>query len=431
MKKPIHVIIVGAGHRSMIYASHADTHPEEMQIVGVADPDPVRRTMVQEKYHFGDEMCFENAEELAQKGKLADAVINGTMDQQHVQTTVLLLRAGYDVLLEKPFAVNEEEMRFLVNTAKECKRKVMICHVLRYTPFYRAVKKAIMEGEIGEIINIQMTEHVSYHHMAVSYVRGKWGSEKICGAPMLLAKSCHDMDLMMWMMEGVKPVELSSFGSDFLFKKDKKPNHAGKKCLVDCPIEKDCIYSAKQNYLKPPYRWGFYVWESLEGMEVNDEIKENSLKEDNPYGRCVWECERDGNVDHQSVLIHFENGATGTFNMIGNASRPERNIHIIGTKGEIKGIFDDSSLVIRKPCPQEPNGYTEIEISLKNFEDMTGMNGGHGGGDELVSGDFVKYICDKEVSISCTALDVSVLGHLAVFRAEKARKENRIVSMDL
>lgn len=431
MKKPVHVIIVGAGHRSMIYASHADTHPDEMKIVGVADPDPVRRTMVQEKYHFSDEMCFESAEELAAKGKLADAVINGTMDQQHVQTTIPLLMAGYDVLLEKPFAVNEEEMKTLIDAAKECQRKVMICHVLRYTPFYRAVKQAIIDGEIGEIMNIQMTEHVSYHHMAASYVRGKWASEKICGAPMLLAKSCHDIDLMMWMMEGTKPVSLSSFGSNFIFQREKKPENAGNRCLMDCPIEENCMYSAKKNYLEPPYRWGFYVWESLEGKNADEQMKDKSLREDNPYGRCVWECERDGNVDHQSVLIQFANGATGTFNMIGNTARPERNIHIIGTKGEIKGTFDDSCFVIRKPCPEEPNGYTEKEIGLNVFGDMTGMQGGHGGGDALISEDFVKYICDEEVSISCTALEVSVLGHLAVFRAERARKENQIVSMDL
>jgi len=429
MKKPISAVIVGAGHRALIYAGHADIHPEEMKIVGVADPNPVRRKAVQEKYGFGDDMCFENAQELAEKGKLADVAINGTMDGQHVETTVLLLRAGYDVLLEKPFAVNEEEMKVLVETARECGRKVMICHVLRYTPFYRAVKKAVLEGKIGDIINLQLTEHVSYHHMAVSYVRGKWASEKVCCAPMLLAKSCHDIDLMMWMMDGIKPVDVASFGSDFVFPKEKKPEEAGTRCLLDCPLEKECIYSARRNYLLPPYRWGFYAWESLEGTEADDRMKEESLKTDNPYGRCVWDCERDGNVDHQSVLIRFANGATGSFNMIGNAARPERSIHIIGTKGEIKGIFDDSVFVIRKPCPEDPEGYTEERIDLNVTGDMTGAHGEHGGGDGLVAGDFVKYVCGEDVSISCTSLETSVLGHLVVFRAEKARKENRVVSI--
>lgn len=427
MVKPIKAIIVGAGHRALIYAGHADRHPEEMRIVGVADPNPVRRRAVQEKYGFDDDMCFENAETLAQKGKLADVIINGTMDEQHVATTLILLQAGYDVLLEKPFAVNEEEMNALVKAARTWGRKVMICHVLRYAPFYRAIKKAVMDGEIGDIINIQMTEHVSYHHMAVSYVRGKWASEKICCAPMLLAKSCHDIDLMMWMMDGVKPVDVASFGADFVFPKEKKPENAGSRCLLDCSMEKDCVYSARRNYLTPPYRWGFYVWESLEGGDADDRMKEESLRKENIYGRCVWDCERDGNVDHQSVLIRFENGATGTFNMIGNTARPERNIHIIGTKGEIKGIFDESTYVIRKPSPESPDGYTEVVTDLNIDGDKTGVNGGHGGGDELVAGDFVKYVCGEETSISCTALEISILGHLVVFRAEEARKENRVV----
>lgn len=429
MKKPVKVIIVGAGNRSMIYSAYALKHPEEMQIVGVAEPDAVRRREAQKVYGFGDDMCFESAEALCEKGKLADAVINGTMDSEHVPTTTLLLRAGYDVLLEKPFAVNEKEMYELVRTAKKCDRKVMICHVLRYAPFYRAIKEELVSGSIGDIFNIQLTEHVSYHHMVAAYVRGKWASEKVCHAPMLLAKSCHDIDLMMWMMDGIKPLDVVSFGSDFAFVKERKPLQAGSRCLLDCPMEKECTHSARRNYLYPPYRWAPYVWVPLEGTDADDAAKVESLKTDNPFGRCIWDCERDGNVDHQSVMFRFENGATGTFNMIGGTARPERSIHIIGTKGEIKGIFDESTYRIRKPAPETETGYTEEVIDLKVRGDMTGAHGGHGGGDMKVPEDFVRYICNEEPSISCTALEKSVIGHLAVFRAEKARKEHKIESI--
>lgn len=127
----------------------------------------------------------------------------------------------------------------------ETGRRVMICHVLRYAPFYVAVKERLLAGEIGDIINIQATEHVSYHHLAVSFVRGKWGNEEKCGAPMLLAKCCHDMDLIMWLKSGVAPRQVASFGSDFQFDPAKKPAGAGKRCLVDCGIEENCLYSAK------------------------------------------------------------------------------------------------------------------------------------------------------------------------------------------
>ncbi|WP_270261805.1 Gfo/Idh/MocA family protein, partial [Ruthenibacterium lactatiformans] len=183
MAKQITAIIVGAGHRALLYSTYALENPQALKIVGVADPDPIRRRKTAEMHGFGEDMCFESAEALAERPRLADAVINGTMDTQHVKTAVPLLRRGYDMLLEKPFAVNEDEMWELQRVAGETGRRVMICHVLRYAPFYVAVKERLLAGEIGDIINIQATEHVSYHHLAVSYIRGKWGNEEKCGAP--------------------------------------------------------------------------------------------------------------------------------------------------------------------------------------------------------------------------------------------------------
>ena len=439
MNKPLEVIIVGAGNRAMIYAEYALMHPDKMKIVGVAEFSYERRTAAAKKYGISDDMCFESCEKLCEKEKLADAVINGTMDKDHVPTTVMLLEKGYDVLLEKPFAINEEEMLYLLSVAKKTQRKVMICHVLRYAPFYQKIKETILSGELGDIFNIQLTEHVSYHHMDAAYVRGKWASDKKCLTGMLLAKSCHDLDLMMWMMDGAKPVEISSFGSDFNFGKDKKPAKAGSRCMVDCPLESECVHSASRNYLVAHNRWAPYVWASLEtedadvvkGQSFDDETKINSLKTDNPFGKCVWDCERDTNVDHQSVLVNFENGATATFNMIGNTPSAQRSIHIIGTKGELKGVFDEQKYTIRKPVPESESGYSEELYDLKITGDMTGAHGGHGGGDLRVPEDFIKFVTGMEPSVSCTALDKSVIGHLAVFRAEKSRKENKIVSMKL
>ena len=203
---PTTAIIVGAGHRSIGYADITFSHPELLKIVGVADPNPVRRQMTMERYGFSEDMCFRDADELASKGKLADAIINGTLDQLHVETSLPLLQAGYDILLEKPFALCEKDALTLTECAARHNGKVMICHVLRYAPFYYSIKERIIRGDLGEIINIQMAEHVSYHHVSIGYVRGKWGNSAKCHSTMLLAKSCHDMDLMMWLMDETKPV---------------------------------------------------------------------------------------------------------------------------------------------------------------------------------------------------------------------------------
>ena len=427
MQKQISVVLLGAGNRADVYASVSQESPEKLKVVGIVDPDPVRRELMRKKYNVSAENCFENVYDFVKIPKFADAVINGTMDHLHVKTSIPVLKAGYDLLLEKPFAVNEDEMNELLSVAKECGSRVVIGHVLRYTDFYSSIKKHIIAGEIGKLISIETCEHVNYHHMAVSYVRGKWRSPKLCFAPMLLAKSCHDMDILLWMMNETSPQKITSFGSDFQFGKGRKPEGAGTRCTKDCPYESECIFSAKANYLSTP-RWRQYVWKSLEGLpELSDKIKENSLKTDNPYGLCVWDFERDGNVDHQSVNIVFENGATGTFSMIGGSAKSERNIHIVGTRGEIKGTFEDSCYVIRKMEPYTTKGYSETVVELNEKGDKIGAQGAHGGGDRMLVLDFLDYLNGNAPSVSCATLEDSAISHRAVFKAEKARQEGKII----
>lgn len=426
--KKVTAVIVGAGHRSLLYSEYALQHPDEFEIVGVADPDPLRRSKAAEIFGIPEEHCFESAEALAGHPKIADAVINGTMDNQHVRTAIPLLRHGYDMLLEKPFATNEEDMWALYDAVKETGRTVMICHVLRYAPFYTEIKKRILGGEIGDIINIQVTEHVSYHHLSVSYIRGKWNNEEQCGATMLLAKCCHDIDLLMWIKSGIAPSHVASFGSDFQFCPEKRPEKAGTRCMVDCPVEAGCDYSAKKLYIDHPDRWGFYVWDQLAHLE-NPTIEEKvqSLRTDNPHGLCAWDCGHKG-VDHQSVLLNFKDGSTATLNMIGGAAKPERNIHIIGTKGEIKGVFDDSVYTVRKIDHTVANGWSKERVDLQIEGDKSGMNGSHGGGDLRLVGDFVHVLQGQEPSVSCTRIDDSVNGHLAVFLADRARRTGQVIS---
>ena len=218
MNNPLKTVIVGGGHRSLIYAGLSDIKPDMMQIVGVVDPNEFRRTSIAEKYNIPAENVFKTVEEFTSRPKFADAVINGTMDHIHVETSLPILRAGYDILLEKPFAVNEKEMRELVKCANEYNKKIMVCFVLRYAPFYRKIKETLLSGEIGQIVNIQTVEHVSYHHMSTSHIRGKWRNEEECHASMLLAKCCHDIDIMMWLMGSDAPIKVSSYGGLMQFR---------------------------------------------------------------------------------------------------------------------------------------------------------------------------------------------------------------------
>ncbi|MDI9470597.1 MAG: Gfo/Idh/MocA family oxidoreductase [Bacillota bacterium] len=425
---PKTAIIVGAGHRALLYASYSKKAPEKLKIIGVADPNPLRREAAAKLFGFGPEMCFESAETLAREGRIADFIINGTMDHQHLPTSRPLLELGYDMLLEKPFAVSEAEVFELLELSRRYGNTVMICHVLRYAPFYRGIKDVILSGEIGDVYDIQMSELVSYHHVAVSFVRGKWGNQIKCHAPMLLAKCCHDIDLMVW-LKGKRPEFVSSFGGTFIFDPAKKPPGSGKRCMLDCDLVDDCLYSAKGHYIDHPDRWFFYVWDCLEHIEnptIEDKIE--SLRTDNIHGRCVWDCDHD-NVDHQVVMVQFEDGATATLHMTGGTAKGDRSIHIVGTRGEIIGSFDDAAFTVRTIVPSAPTGFHERRVCFEEFSDTTGAFGAHGGGDILLVEDFVNRLNGEPESISATTIADSVLGHLLVFAAGEARASMQVVDL--
>lgn len=425
---PLTAIIVGAGHRALLYASYAKQHPDELRIVGVADPSPERRRQAAEEFGLTEAQCFPSADALASRERLADAIINGTGDFDHVSTTLPLLARGYHVLLEKPFAVTEAEMDTLVKAATRHARQVVICHVLRHAPFYASVRQTLAEGTIGEILNIQATEHVSYHHMSTSYVRGKRNRLSV-SAPMLLAKSCHDVDLIVWMMGGHPPRKVSSFGSRMFFRAEKAPANSGTRCLVDCPIENDCFYSARKLYLDHPIRWHYYVWDSIPGgRDATLEAKREALATTNPFGRCIWKCENDV-VDHQTVAIEFEGGATATLNMIGGCAKGSRKLHIIGTKGEILGNFEDSRYVIRRPDPRPGQESADTVVDVKITGDMTGAQGGHGGGDLRLVADFCRILRGEVPSLSTTTLADSINGHRVCFLADRAMRESCVIAL--
>lgn len=415
--QPVRVVIVGMGARASIYGTVAQTHPDLLQIVGVVDVNEERVQQARLLYGLPDEYCFRSIEELLARPKLADAVINCTMDRLHVSTSIPLLRHGYDILLEKPYALNNEEGELLIDCVRETGRKVMVCHVLRYTPFYRALRRVIVSGSIGEVINIHMTNQVGYLHESVSFVRGKYAQADVCGSGMLLTKCSHDLDIMAWLMGNNVPCTISSVGGVFQFKAEKAPEGAGSHCLNDCSLERNCPFSAKRLYIEHPMRWANNVWHDTHNNPSSDDEKEAILSQsDNPFSRCVYRCNI-SIVDHQSVLIHYQNGAIGTFSMNGGASTPRRLIHITGTRGEIFGTFEDGFFSVRQMDPSAPGGFTERKLNMSDTQQLDA----HGGGDRSIVLDFVALLRGGRTSPGCPTLEDSIVGHRMVFLAEESR----------
>ncbi|OPX21647.1 MAG: hypothetical protein B1H04_06305 [Planctomycetales bacterium 4484_123] len=368
--------------------------------------------------------CFGSAQELAAAGRVAEAVINATMDTLHVPTAVPTLQAGCHLLLEKPIATSQADLLELLATARRTGRTVMICHVLRYAPFYVEIKKRLEAGVIGELLNIQTAEYVSYHHMATAFVRGKWRRRDQCGSAILMSKCCHDLDLIVWLAGGRRPARVGSFGALSYFRPENAPKGAGNRCLLDCSIEQACPYSARKLYLQRRL-WCFYTWEGIEelgGADASEQDKIDSLRRDNPYGRCVWRCDNDV-FDHQTVIVQFEDGVTATHNLIGGTPRGCRTILLSGTAGEIEGNMEAGTFTIRRPDPSAPAGHTTEEVDVRVTGDM------HGGGDLRLVADFVHTLMGHQRSISCTALEDSIYGHLIGFAADQSIRQGRIVDV--
>lgn len=422
--EPVNVVIVGAGSRAMNYASYSLKHPKAMRVVGVVEPDPKRRAHTARLYGLPADRCFESVEALVARPQLADAVINGTLDALHVRTTLPLLRKGYDVLLEKPIGISEEEVLELYRVAEAHERKVMICHVLRYAPFYQALNQVIRSGEIGDVVHVQTEENVDYHHMATAFVRGKFASLERDGSSFLMAKCCHDLDLISWFKTGVKPVRVGSFGRRSQFREDRAPEGAGTRCVTDCPIEATCPYSAKTLYVERGL-WPVYVWPGyLDGVRLSDEEKLASLAVDNRFGRCVWRCDNDI-VDHQVVQFAFEDGSTAAHSLVGGAAKACRTVHITGTKGEIYGELEEGAFVVRHPDPWTEGGvYSERKVDIGVSGEM------HGGGDHRLVEDFLRVVRGDPDAGYSTALAHSIVGHVSGFRADVSMATGRTVEID-
>ena len=145
-------------------------------------------------------------------------------------------------------AVSEQDCLDITSACEENGVFLAVCHVLRYFPPVVKIKEIIDSGAIGDVMTINHTENVGFWHFAHSFVRGNWRNESESTFS-LMAKCCHDMDLIYYWM-GERPVDsIQSFGSLQHFRASNKPEGAGSNCL-SCPVEASCPYSAKKIYLR-------------------------------------------------------------------------------------------------------------------------------------------------------------------------------------
>ena len=418
--KATSVVIAGAGGRGRItYAPYAKKFPEQMRLIAAADRIPERLEEMRQEYGLEQDKCFSSVEEMFAQPRLADMAFICTQDADHVRHACLALDKGYDVLLEKPVSADIAQCRQLLDKAEKLGRSVTVCHVLRYAPFYQKLKSLLEEGALGEIISIQASENVGYWHQAHSFVRGNWRRSGDT-SPMILAKCCHDMDLLVW-LTGSRCRRISSMGGLSFFRQENAPQGAPDYCMEGCPVKDQCPYDAEK----------IYVTDTLTGYDTNgagwmqravyggtDREWLRAALGTSPYGRCVFRCDNDV-VDNQSVTMEMESGVTISFHMCGLNQRNYRTIHIMGTGGDISGDLEEETLVLNR-FGKEP------EVIRMNVEETIS---GHGGGDYRMLADMFRARSQGQGTL--TSLRQSLESHYMAMAAESSRLAGgRLVDVD-
>ncbi|MEC0173659.1 Gfo/Idh/MocA family oxidoreductase [Paenibacillus favisporus] len=410
--KKVKVALIGAGLRGINYLEYALSHPHELEVVAVVEPVKERRESFQARHGLEDSMCFEHWDDLLQAPKMADAVLICTQDQQHFEPTMQALQAGYHVLLEKPMSPDPGECIRMGEMASQAGLVFSICHVLRYTPFFQTLKSLLADGAIGRLMSIQHNENVGYWHQAHSFVRGNW-RRKEDSSPMILAKSCHDLDILLW-LAGADCVKVSSFGTLSHFTASEAPEGAPLRCLDGCPVADECLYYAPDQYLTEDTNWPT----SAISDDMSYEARYKALQE-GPYGRCVYHCDNDV-VDHQVVNLEFEGGITAAFTMSAFTRDVSRTIKLMGTTGEIRGAMEKNEIEIIH--------FGSGKVERITFGDMGG-HVGHGGGDMKLMSDFLKLVRADAKAQGLTSADHSVQSHLMAFAAEESRIAGEIIRL--
>ena len=459
MPKPIHALLFGAGRRGAeSYSQYALEHPDQIRFVAVAEPNPIRRQKYASAHNIPTTSQFESWESALKAGKIADVVVNTTQDDLHHDSTIAALQAGYDMLLEKPIATSLKQTLHIIQTAEELNRMLMVCHVLRYTNFFQKVHEIVRSGTLGQVINISHSENVSYFHMAHSYVRGNWRNTTT-SAPMIVAKCCHDLDLLYWFLDE-KCTHLSSVGNLRHFRPENAPVGAPQRCTDGCPVAETCPFYAPRIYLDstpikqavsqaanpfisrfgkltinqprlanalgkiiPPLQilteYSGWPRSTITENPQSDQAVLDALKT-GPYGRCVYHCNNNV-VDHQVVSMAFPSGTTATLTMHGHSHEEGRTMRVDGSRATLLGKFSYSQSWV------EVHAHTTNQVERYVFPTEVDRTSGHGGGDTGLMYSFVKALHGEQAPL--TSARDSLESHLLAFAAETARLENKTVYM--
>lgn len=416
--KEITAILLGAGDRGTIYARYGIDNPGKMKIVAVAEPIKEYRERIATWHNIPPEMCFDDYRPLLEKGKIADCAIIATQDNMHYNPTIRAIDLEYDILLEKPISPSLNECLDIAKKADERGVIFALCYVLRYTQFFRIIKKLIDDGKIGKLISIQYAEDISFWHFAHSFVRGNWRNSKE-SSPLILAKSCHDMDILNY-LAGANPSQVFSFGDLTHFNGESAPLGSGTRCN-DCSVRNSCSYDATRFYLKDKEEKDV-LWPTITISPNRSLSARAEALRTGPYGKCVYRCDNDV-VDNQICAIKYENGVTASFALSAFTKKMGRQIKIMGSHGEIVG-YRSPTYGLKIKLNEFKDYITEEEVLDISPEDTSDYSG-----NKMLMDEFTDAVRMHNSKKRIPARN-TIMSHVLAVASEKSRIENRVVNIN-
>ena len=408
-RKPTSIVAIGVGNRMRTYMRYVAAHPDVARLVAVVEPDALRRNAMADQFGIPPECRYSDFHEFIKNPVKADVAFICTPERYHFEPCMEAIRSGMHVLLEKPVAQTYEQCRLIDKAARQAKRVVGVCHVLRYHPAFIKVKELVASGRFGRIITITHSEDVGIERTTHSYVRGAMNTES-GNNPMLLAKCCHDIDFIAWLTDA-SCKRLSSFGSRVWFRRENAPAGSATRC-VKCSIEKSCPYSAVELYQRRQ-QW-IKNFDVEEGETIHDAIKREL--EEGPYGRCVYHCDNDV-VDNQVLTMQMDDGSLINVSMDVFTRRDGRSTDIKMTHGEI--VSDGMKIFTTDFVTGKREVYDYTDISKQPY---------HAGADLQIVDSFLKTVRGEDPEIPLTTITDALRSHRLCFEAERSRRSGATIT---
>jgi predicted dehydrogenase len=197
------VAVIGTGFMGSM---HAAIFARELraELVAVVDKNfDLARSVAA---RFPGAKAYASHDELIAAERL-DLVSICTPDHLHLEPALAIAEKGINLFIEKPIAARLEEAEAIVEAARKAGVKLGIGHLLRFDPRYSAARELIRSGKIGDPIHVYARRNSARTE----------GPKRYGGTlPLALYVTVHDVDLVLWMLEGQEPVTVYAQQTDKL-----------------------------------------------------------------------------------------------------------------------------------------------------------------------------------------------------------------------